>query len=194
VRQVISRGFDDPSFGLIFWGADIGVDHGWFCRDRIRKVSASQPFGCQLYRFNDLPISRAAADVSGDGIDNLGTRWVWIAFEKCVAGEDHAWRTKAALHPVRFTKSVLQDAEFPWARRHSLDCCDFITVSLDGEQKAGAYWRLIDQNGTRPANPMLASCMGSSQRTIFAQCVKKRFPRLDVHYVVGTVHPELYIH
>jgi hypothetical protein len=95
---------------------------------------------------------------------------------------------------VRFAKGVLQDAEFPGARGYSFDRCDLIPVGLDREQKARAYRRVIDQNRTRPANAVLASCMRSRQRTIFAQCVKKSFARLDVHHVVGTIHLELYIH
>src|SRR6476620_11003084 len=119
----------------------------------------AQTFSSQLNGFNDLTVTRAATDVTRNCLDDIFARRLRFAIEQCLRGEDHARRTKPALHAMCFTKGVLDNAQFSGCRCEPLYCLDRIAVCLSGEHKTGTDSFTIEKDGTGPAHSVLTARM-----------------------------------
>ena len=82
-----------------------GAGAGRFCP---RMRSAASAIG-----LDDLRIAGAAADVGGNGLDDVVAGRRGIAREQRVRGEDHCRRAIAALHAVGLTERILQRRSSP---------------------------------------------------------------------------------
>src|SRR2546426_4514567 len=62
----------------------------------------------QLYRFIDLDIAGAAAQVAGERVLDLGARRVWIGCEQRLGGEEESGRAVAALRGAQVGERLLK--------------------------------------------------------------------------------------
>src|SRR5579875_133224 len=130
-------------------------------------------------RFDDVLVSRAAAEVAFERMSDFLTRGMRVAGEQLVGRHDHSRCAEAAVQAVLLPESLLQGMEMavgsePLKRRHVR------TVGLDGKDRAGFRGLSIQKHCAGAAQRSLASDVRSCQTGDLAQIVHKKQPRLDV--------------
>ena len=159
-----------------------------------RLVQAAHALGGQCNGLDDLGVAGAAADVAGDGLDDLRARRRGIAGQQRMRGEDHRRRAIAALHAVGLAERVLNGRELARPRRHALDGGDGIAVGLHREHQARAHRRAVDEHGAGTADAVLAAGMRAGEQQPFAQAVEQARARLDLDRVRLSIHAEFNAH
>ena len=159
-----------------------------------RLVEAAHAVGRERDRLDDLRVAGAAADVAGDGVDDLGARGRRVVGQQRMGGEDHRRRAVPALHAVGLAERVLDGRELARAGRHPLDGGDLYAVGLHGEHQAGAHGHAVDQHGAGAAHAVLAAGMGAGEPEPVAQAIEQAGARLDLDRVQAPVDGKLNPH
>ena len=75
--------------------------------------------------------------------------------------------------------------------RQSLHCPDVAAAALHGEQETRSHRFTVDQDGARPADPVLTAEMGARQAAVLANGIGERLPWLNLDLVGDPVDPEI---
>ena len=110
------------------------------CRAHIRVLVVSTPGEILTECVNDVLITRAAAQITAQG---LPCRIATVHL-RARARQDHAWRTETALQGVTATELLLQRRQAV-APRCALDRGDFKAGRLPGKHRARLHGSAVDQ-------------------------------------------------
>jgi len=121
-----------------------------------------------MHGFDDFLISCAPADVAINGLADLVFCGCGVFFEEGDEGHQETRGAKTALQRVFIGEGLLQRVQvFRSSKR--FHGANFVTVSLNRENKAGADGFAIEEDGAGTANAMLAAHMSSQQTQVMAQ-------------------------
>ena len=158
------------------------------------RLQAAHALGGERDRLDDLRIAGAAADVGGNGFDDVLARRRGIVGQQRMGGEDHRRRAIAALHAVGLAECVLNGRELARPGRQALDGGDGVSVGLHREHQAGAHRRAVDQHGAGAADAVLAAGMRAGQQQLVAQAVEQARARLDLDRACFSVDGQFNAH
>src|SRR5262249_42940468 len=148
-------------------------------RERPRHRSAlprrAERAGGRRRGCDDVLVTGAATEISGDRLANLGVRRIGELAQEAGQRHEEARSAESALQTVGLTKGLLERIEPPPVGE-ALDGLDVAAVHLNGEQQAGPHGRPIDDDRARAAHTVLAAEMGSGQLEVVAQEVGERLP------------------
>lgn len=97
------------------------------------------PLTRRLYSLNDSRVSRAAAEVAGDGPTYLFHRRLGIGVEQRLGRHNHPRSTEATIDGEIIDESLLQRIE-PAVRGQPLDGAHGLSLRVDSEHEARVDW------------------------------------------------------
>ena len=136
-------------------------------------TSASLIAGRQPHRVEDLLVARAAAQVAGERLADLGVGRARRARQQVVRGDDQPRRAEAALHGAGLQERLLDRVQLVLGRREPLDGHDLAALGLAGQHQARAHELAVEVHRARAALALLAGVLGARQREPLAQHVQQ---------------------
>ena len=127
-----------------------------------------RPLGGQPHRVEDLLVARAAAQVAGQRLADLGVGRIRVARQQVVAGHDQPRRAEAALHRARLDEGLLDGVQL-LALGQPLDGDDLAALGLPGEHEARAHELAVEVDRARAALALLAGVLGAREVEVVAQ-------------------------
>src|SRR5690606_5952218 len=102
-----------------------------------RDPAAGHGGGRRLDRFDDVVVTRAAAEIALQPLADLALGRAGVALEQVRRRHHHARRAEAALQAVIVLEGLLDDAERAVRVGHALDRPDLRALARGGEDRAG---------------------------------------------------------
>lgn len=162
---------------------------GWLVRLPLPgHVRLSKAIRGEFDGLDNLAVAGAAADVTGDRLDDVFSRRTVVPLKQSVRRQDHSWRAEAALQPMGFAECILDDAELARSSGYPFDRRNRVAVGLHREHKTGTHRLAIEQDGAGATNSVFAPRMGSDQEQIVPERIQESLARLDVYDPRATVH------
>ena len=141
---------------------------------RVGHPVRRQPHGVQ-----DLLVPRAAAEVAGQRLADLGVGGVRLPGQQVVGLHQQPGGAEAALHRPRLDERLLEGVQVV-ALREALDRADLAALGLAGGDQAGADRHAVEVDGARTALALLAGVLGPGQAHPLAQDVEQALALPDV--------------
>ena len=135
-------------------------------------LDRGEPPGRQLDRVDDLRVARAAAEVAGERLADVGLGGLRVAREQVVARDDQARGAEAALDRAGVDERLLDRVQLA-RRREPLDGHDLAALGLRGQHEAGADQRAVEVDRAGAALALLARVLGARQAEPLAQRVEQ---------------------
>jgi hypothetical protein len=146
--------------------------------------------GRAAHGFDDVLVTRAAAEIGRQNLENLLVRQVGIGLQRVDRQHQEARRTKAALKRVMSDECVLQRMQLVTVRK-AFDRPDAFTLRLHREHQAGPYRVIVEDHRACATNAVLATDMRPGQPAFVANDVDQCLSRLDSDRVVMSVDMKL---
>ena len=140
-----------------------------------------------LNRLHHLDVARAAAEVAGDGLTDLGLGGIRVPIEQSGRGDEETGRAETALHGSLGHEGLLQRAH-PAVGRQPLDGRDLVALRVADQGEAGVDRRAVQQHHAGPALPVATSFLGPGETQPFAKTEQQRFAGLGVDVTHEAVH------
>src|SRR6516165_10783428 len=126
---------------------------------------------------NDLVVAGTAAEVAGEPVARLGLRWIRIAVEQRLGGNQQARRAEAALQRRMFQEFSLQRMQIVPAR-HALDRLNLVAFRLDRKHQACADQTAVERHAAGATVARAATLLAAGQIELVTQDVEQRELRL----------------
>ena len=159
---------------------------------RKRVVVRGGPLGLLMLLPPSAP--RAAAEVAAQGLADLIFRWIRYPLQKIRRGHHQARRAEPTLHRSRRRKRLLHRMELavrtaqPFHRHH------LVSVRLRREHQACAHELAFQQDGARPALPLLARVLRPGKAHVLAQRVQEALALPDLGLPLLPIHHKRNLH
>ena len=144
---------------------------------RISTLGARAARRRKLYRFDDLLIPGATAEIPADRITDRVFARCGIRFKQRMRGDQHAWCAVAALQSVRLAETVLQHAHRSIGIAEPFDGRDLLAIDLRREDKTGTNRFAIEEHAACTANAVLAADVRTGQTQFVTQKIDERRAR-----------------
>jgi hypothetical protein len=129
-------------------------------------------------RANDVVVSGATTDVTGQVVANFAFGRIRMLLKQLADAHNHSRRAEAALQCVVFLKGRLNRMQ-PIRWREALNRCDRRPVGHNSKNRAGFDGQAIDIDSAGAALRGIAANMGPGQTKIVAQQMNQQFARFD---------------
>src|SRR4029077_12912372 len=143
--------------------------------------------GGRLDGLDDEVIARAAAEVPGQHLADLLARRRGPLAEERGGAHDDPGGAVATLEPVLGPESLL-DRMPAVGGGEALDGGDALAVGLHRQHEAGAHRLPVEQDGARPAHPVLAAHVRAGEVEVFPQEIGQGRAHLHHALVLLAVH------
>jgi hypothetical protein len=140
-----------------------------------------------LYRFDDVLVSCASAQITRNAPPNLLLAWVRILFQDRASRHDHTWGAESALQAVLFPKSFLQWMEFP-VIGDPFDGANLAAIRLHSKYGTRFHGPAIQQYCACTAVCGVAANMRSGECQDLPNEVDQQKPRLYFSHLISAVH------
>ena len=139
------------------------------------------PVGGQPHGVQDLLVARAAAQVAGERLADLGSSsGCGTRVEQVVHRDDQARRAEAALHRAGLEERAAAPGAAPSLVGEPLDRDDVTALRLPGGDQAGTHGDTVEVDRARPALALLAGVLRAGQPDPLAQHVEQALALPDV--------------
>jgi hypothetical protein len=137
---------------------------------RLRLVTRSpvHALGSQFNGLEYLRVAGAPAQVSSQGLPNLGLGRSWIIGQQRSGAEQHTWRAITALSGAQFGEGELQRVQIT-VLGQAFYRLYFLPLYLDWQNQAGQLWLAVYQYRAGTAFAQLAAVLGTGQAQLFTQ-------------------------
>src|SRR5690242_12293408 len=129
--------------------------------------------GGEFYRFDDLHVSGAAADVAAERFENFSVTRIRISPQKAGRCHDEAGRAVTTLRSKLFVEAALYSRELPVGSKR-LDRVDALAVDSCCQRQARQRRAVLDQHRASPAFAAVASGFGAGEPYFFAQVIEQQ--------------------
>ena len=140
-----------------------------------------------LHGLDDIVITGATAQITGDAPTDLILCRVVVVFEEFHATHDHARRAEAAMQPMVFLEPFLEWMERTTLGSQPLDGSDAVPVGLNGQHGAALDALAVQQNSTGATTAGIASDVGAGHVEDLADHVYEEKPGFYFQLMLCTV-------
>lgn len=144
-----------------------------------------------LNGLNDMGITRAAAEIAFQTMNDLFASGIRICLQELDTGHDHSRRAEAALQRVALPKTCLNRMQFPVAAQ-AFDGRDVRAIRLNREHGAGFHRFSIQQDGARAAQARFASDVRPRQPAAVPKEMNQKQAGIDFMLVGRTIDADGY--
>ena len=150
---------------------------------------SSRSSSCRFQnRLDDLHITRAAAEISTDGLPHLSLSGMRVAVQEGLGGQNHSWDAKATLNSAALNKGFLQTIQFPILSK-TFDGRDLFSLSLHSENQAGEKRLAIKQYRATAAVSQIAALLRARKAEVLREHLDQSAVGIDKEIVVVAVDP-----
>src|SRR3990170_3472269 len=140
-----------------------------------------------LDRLDDVLVTRAPAEVAGQGLADLDLAGCLVLTEQCMRAHEHSRGAEPALQAVMRPEGLLQEVQAISAQPFHRG--DLRPIGLHGKHQAAPDGLAVQMDRAGATHAVLAPHMRARQRQVAAEEVRQRLQDLDGALVLLTVHP-----
>jgi hypothetical protein len=136
---------------------------------------------------DDIPVTRASADVAGERFPDFMLGRVGILVEESVHGDDETGGAKTALQGVVLPKGFLNGAKLSRSGAKAFDGSNGAAIGLHGQGEARPHGFAVYQHGARSTDSLLTTDMGARESQFPAQKVSQEHADVNLSFVCLSV-------
>jgi len=142
---------------------------------------------------NDLIVTGAAAEITGQPAADLSFSWVWVPVEQRLGCHDETWSADTALQSCMFQKFLLEHME-PFFRCDTFDCGNRFAIDFNCQDQARVYQYPIHYDVTSAAVAIVTPQLGPGEAKHVAQYFQQALPGLAAELDCFIIDIRMYKH